>query len=50
MNNSQKATIEIFKSCKKEILSNLDEIEKSLIGYYNSVTEQIKLKNSDPKI
>lgn len=28
---------------------NLDEIEKSLIGYYSSICEQIKLKNANPK-
>ena len=30
-------------------MANLDEIEKSLAGYYNSISEQIKLKNSNPK-
>lgn len=30
-------------------MANLDEIEKSLIGYYNSICEQIKLKNTNPK-
>jgi len=30
-------------------LANLDEIEKSLVGYYNSICDQIKLKNSNPR-
>ena len=57
MNQSQKETLDvfvrltqIFQNCKKEILGNLDEIEKSLVGYYSSVSEQIRLKNSDPKL
>jgi len=27
----------------------MDQIEKSLVGYYNSIIEQIKLKNCDPQ-
>lgn len=50
MSHSKKDTLEIFHNCKKEILNNLDEIEKSLVGYYNSICDQIKLKNSDPKL
>ena len=30
-------------------MGNLDEIQKSLIGYYSSICEQIKLKNANPK-
>lgn len=57
MNQSQKDTLEVFNikiqifhNSKKQILTDLDEIQKSLIGYYSSISEQIKLKNSDPKV
>ena len=42
--------IETFAGYRKDIVENLDQIEKFLIGYYASVVEQIKLKNSDPHV
>ena len=42
--------VQKFDVYKKEIIENLDQIEKALASYYSSIVEQIKLKNSDPQI
>jgi len=40
----------LYLSYKKEIIQNLDTIEKSLVSYFSFLIEQLKLKNSDPKV
>lgn len=50
MRNSEKKTLEKYRLHRKEIEEIMDQIEKSVTGYYNSIIEQIKLKNCDPQL
>jgi hypothetical protein len=39
--------MQLFESSKREIIATLGNIELALQGYYNSIVEQIILKNTD---
>jgi hypothetical protein len=39
--------VQLFESSKREIVATLGNIELALQGYYNSIVEQIILKNTD---
>ena len=39
--------MQLFESSKREIVATLGNIELALQGYYNSIVEQIILKNTD---
>lgn len=39
--------MQLFESNRREIITSLGNIELALQGYYNSIVEQIILKNTD---
>jgi hypothetical protein len=40
----------LFESNRREIIASLGNIELALQGYYNSIVEQIILKNTDSNL
>lgn len=41
---------QIFSKHKKQFINSIEQIEESLCNYYKFLTEQVKLKNIDPKL